>query len=320
MSAFTVLLTDRAWPSIDLERQILAEIDAELIEAPDGEEATLIALAPSADAIATCWAEVTANVINAAVKCRHIARLGIGLDNIDIAAATARGIPVTNVPDYCIAEVADHTLGLLLSLARRITQFDREAKAGTYDLRGAGPMYRLAGRTLGLLGFGRIGAAVRERALGFGLHVIAHTPSGNDHGTGCEMVSLDELLARSDYLSLHAPLNDTTHRILNAETFARIKRGLFLINTSRGGLIDQAALGAAIADGTVAGAGLDVFDPEPPDLDDPLIRNGRVIATPHAAFSSEESLLDLRERVCRQIVQVLQGERPSNVVNPEYAS
>lgn len=320
MSAFTVLLTDRAWPSIDLEREILGEIDAELIEAPDGEEATLIGLAPQADAIATCWAEVTSKVISAATKCRHIARLGIGLDNIDVAVATAHGIPVTNVPDYCISEVADHALGLLLSLARRIAQFDREAKHGRYDLRGAGPMYRLAGRTLGLLGYGRIGTAVRERALGFGLHVIAHTPSGNDHGTGCEMVSLDDLLARSDYLSLHAPLNETTHRILNAESFGRLKRGAFLINTSRGGLIDQAALSTALSNGTVVGAGLDVFDPEPPDLDDPLIRDGRVIVTPHAAFSSEESLLDLRERVCRQIVQVLQGGRPSNLVNPEYAS
>ncbi|HSG71508.1 MAG TPA: C-terminal binding protein [Planctomycetaceae bacterium] len=317
MSQYSVLLTDRAWPSLDLERELLAKVGAELIEAPDGDEATLCELANSADAIATCWAHVTGRVIEAAPKCKIVARLGIGLDNIDIEAATRRSIPVTNVPDYCVPEVADHTLALLLALVRKISHFDREIKQGRYDLLAAGPMNRLEGQTLGLLGFGRIARAVRTRSLAFGLNVIAHSNSGNDYGTGCEMVSLEELLSRSDIVSLHVPLTQQTHRLIDTERLSVLKPGAILINTSRGGLIDQAALLESLIAGHLAGAGLDVYDPEPPDLSDPLIRHPRVIATPHAAFTSEESLRDLRTRVCGQISDILCGRRPEQVVNPE---
>lgn len=318
MSCYTVLLTDRAWPSVALEQKLLAEVDAELLEAPDTDEATLIELAADADVIATCWGEVTENVIRATTRCRLIARLGIGLDNIHVPTATERGIPVTNVPDYCVPEVADHTLALLLALTRRVCQFDRQAKAGQYDLLSAGPMFRLAGRTLGLLGFGRIARAVRERAVAFGLRVIAHTPSGNDYGTGCEMVSLERLLEESDYLSLHAPLGDDTRHLLDSTALAKLKQGVFLVNTSRGPVIDETALWEGIQSGRIAGAGLDVFEEEPPDLAQPLFRDKRVVATPHAAFTSEESLIDLRTRVCGQIVQILQNEEPEYVVNPGY--
>lgn len=317
MNQYSVLLTDRAWPSLDLERELLAKVGAELIEAPDGDEETLCELAKSADAIATCWAHVTARVIESAPKCKIVARLGIGLDNIDIETATQRSIPVTNVPDYCVPEVADHTLALLLALVRKISHFDREIKQGRYDLLAAGPMNRLEGRTLGLLGFGRIARAVRTRALAFGLNVIAHSNSGNDYGTGCEMVSLEELLSRSDIVSLHAPLTQQTHQLIDSERLSVLKPGAILINTSRGGLIDQAALLEALAAGHLAGVGLDVYDPEPPELSDPLIRHPRVIATPHAAFTSEESLRDLRTRVCGQISDILSGRRPEQVVNPE---
>lgn len=318
MSApYRVLLTDRAWPSLDLEREILASANAELIEAPDDSEQTLVSLAEDVDAIATCWAQVTQRVIEAAPKCRIVARLGIGLDNIDIPTATRLKIPVTNVPDYCIPEVADHTMGLILALNRKIAFFDREAKQGRYDLRSAGPMNRLAGQTLGLIGFGRIARAVRERALGFGLDVLAHSPSGNDYGTGCKMVSLSELLAKSDYLSLHAPSSKSTHHLLNADTLSQMKSGAFLVNTSRGGLIDHKALWESVQSGQLSGVALDVFDPEPPNLEDPLYSDDRVIVTPHAAFTSEESLCDLRTRACKQILAVFQGEQPANLVNPE---
>ena len=208
-------------------------------------------------------------------------------------------------------------MSLLLSLSRKIAQFDREAKQGIYDLSGAGPMFRLQGRTLGLLGFGRIARAVRERALSFGLQVIAHSPSNKDYDTRCAMVSFEELLSQSDYLSLHAPHTCESHQIINAETLSLMKPGSMLLNTSRGGLVDHSALWEAIQSDQLAGAGLDVFDPEPPDLSLPLYRDHRVIVTPHAAFTSEESLIDLRTRVCHQILQTLQGEKPANVVNPE---
>jgi len=315
--SFRVLLTDRAWPTPDLEREILAQGNAELIEAPDDSEQTLIGLAADADAIATCWAQVTSQVIDAAPRCRVIARLGIGLDNIDVSAATARKIPVTNVPDYCIPEVADHSIALLLSLTRKIAYFDHEAKQQRYDLRAAGPMYRLRGKTLGLVGFGRIARAVRQRALSFGLTVIAHSASNRDYDTGCEMVAWEDLLSRSDYLSLHAPLTSQTRHLFDARAFQAVKTGVFLINTSRGGLIEHGALREAIEAGRVAGAGLDVFEPEPPDLSGPLFQDQRVIVTPHAAFTSEESLIDLRTRVCHQIMGVLQNVKPENLVNPE---
>ena len=317
MSKYSVLLTDRAWPSLDLERELLAKVDAELIEAPDDSEETLCELAKSADAIATCWAQVTARVIESAPKCKIVARLGIGLDNIDIEAATRRSIPVTNIPDYCVTEVAEHTMGLLLALVRKISHFDREIKQGRYDLPAAGPMNRLEGQTLGLVGFGRIAQAVRDRALGFGLNVIAHSNSGKDYGTGCEMVSLKELLSRSDVVSLHAPLTEKSHQLMNSETFSVLKEGAFLINTSRGGLIEEVALRNAIESGRLRGAGLDVFDPEPPDLDNPLLQHPNVIVTPHAAFTSEESLCDLRTRVCAQICEIFTGNRPEHVVNPK---
>jgi D-3-phosphoglycerate dehydrogenase len=311
-----VLITDRAWADSDIEREILADIGAEVVEAPDAEESTLIELAAACAAIATCWAPVTARVIDAAVDCRLIARMGIGLDNIDVDAATRRKIPVTNVPDYCVEEVSDHALALLLALARNIGFFHLAAKQGRYDLQAAGPMRRLAGQTLGLLGLGRIGRLVARKAGAFGLNVIAHTRSGDDQGTAARMVSLADLLAESDFLSFHAPLTPETACVINASALQRMKPTAFLINTSRGGLIDHDALWDAIRHGRLAGAALDVFDPEPPDLAQPLYRHERVIVTPHAAFVSEESVVELRSRVAHQIADCLSGRTPENVINP----
>lgn len=313
--ALRALFTDRPWGNSDLEREILAPIGVEVIEATNGDESTLVALAKEADAIATCWAKVTENVIAAAPRCRIICRMGIGLDNIALPAATARSIPVTNVPDYCIEEVADHTLALLLALSRNIGFYHLRTKRGEYDLKAGPPMRRLAGQTLGLLGLGRIGRRVAEKARGLGLRVIAHTRSGDDHGTGCPMVSLDTLFQESDFLSLHAPLTPATRHILDERALRQMRPHAVVLNTSRGPLIDPEALATALRENRIAGAGLDVFEPEPPDLADPLYRDERVIVTPHAAFVSEDSLIDLRQRVARQIAARLTGSVPENVVN-----
>jgi D-3-phosphoglycerate dehydrogenase len=287
----------------------------EVIAAPDGKEATLAELARNVDAIATCWAKITATIIDAAPRCRLIARMGIGLDNIDVAHATALQIPVTNVPDYCVTEVADHTFALILACVRNVGFFHNHIKRGEYNLTAGPPMHRLEGRTLGLIGFGKTAQAVYQRAKGFGLKVIASSSSSNDYGIGCAMAPLDQLLAKSDVISLHAPLTTQTKHILNRESLARCKPGVFIINTSRGGLIDQSALHESLVSGRVAGAGLDVFDPEPPDVNTPLLKDERVIATPHAAFVSEESLIELRERVAHQILDILQGRTPPHIVN-----
>lgn len=314
---FRVLLTDRAWPDSSIEQQELSAIGAELVEAPDSHEDTLIRLAADVDAIMTCWAPVTEAVIRRATRCRHIARLGIGLDNIDVAAATERRIRVTNVPDYCVEEVADHTWALLLSAARKVAFFHHRTKHGEYRLQAGGAMRRLRGRVLGLVGLGRIGQAVAKRANPFGLQTIAWTKSGNDHGTGCRMVPLPELLATSDFISLHVPLTPETRHLLNRESLALLKPSAVVINTSRGGLIDPVALWEALHADQLAGAALDVFEPEPPDLSQPLFRDERVIVTPHAAFWSSESLDELRHRTALQIVATLAGGCPENIVNPQ---
>lgn len=318
--SWRVLLTDRAWPDSSIEQRELAAVDAQLIEAPDGSEATLTRLVVDADAIMTCWAPVTEAVVRAAAKCRHIARLGIGLDNIAVSVATERGIRVTNVPDYCVEEVADHTLALLLACARKVAFFHLRTKAGEYRLQAGGPLRRLRGSVLGIVGMGRIGRAVMERARAFGFEVIAWTRSGSDHGRGARMVELPELLRLSDFVSLNVPLTAETRHLLNRETLALLKPTAFVVNTSRGGLIDHAALWDSLQSHRIAGAALDVFEPEPPDLSQPLFQDERVIVTPHSAFVSAESLMDLRVRVARQVAATLSGGVPENMVNPQIDS
>jgi D-3-phosphoglycerate dehydrogenase len=315
---FRVLLTDRAWPDAEIERAVLREVDAELIEAPATDEPTLMRLAADADAIATNWAKVTDRVIQSAPRCRIVARLGIGIDNIAVETATELGIPVTNCPDYCVSEVSDHALGLLLACARRIGFFHWRTKQGEYNLGAAPLMRRLSEQTVGLIGLGHIGQVLARKLQALGAKLIAYTPSGSDHGTGCRMVSLDDLLHQSDFISLHAPLTPQTRHLIGSAAMARMKPTAYLINTSRGGLIDADALWLALQENRLAGAALDVFDPEPPDLSQPLYRDERVIVTPHAAFVSAESLAQLRRQAMSQVVQALRGERPQNLINPKF--
>ena len=317
---FRVLITDRAWPDTSIEREVLTTIEADVVEPASTDEAALITAASDVDAVATNWAKVTEAVIRASGRCQTIARFGIGVDNIDVSAATALGIPVTNCPDYCVSEVSDHALGLLLACARRIGFFHLRTKSGEYSLSAAPPMQRIAGQTLGLVGLGHIARALVPKAQSLGLNVIAHTTNGNDYGTGVRMVAFDELLATSDYVSLHAPLNNSTRGLFGREAFAKMKPTAYLINTSRGGLVDEGALLEALQQNRVAGAALDVFNPEPPDLSGPLFRDERVLVTPHAAFVSEQSVRQMRTQAMEQVVAVLSGQRPNNVINPQIYS
>ena len=312
---FRVLMTDRAWPDTAIETAILQAADAELIEAPATDEATLTCLAADVDAIATTWARVTDMVIRSSTRCRVISRFGIGLDNIAVTTAKELGIPVTNCPDYCVSEVSDHALGLIRACARRIGFFHWRTKRGEYNLGAATTMRRLSGQTVGLIGLGRIARELVPKMRALGLNVLAHTPSGFDHGTGCQMVALSELLKTSDFVSLHAPLVAESRHLMNAERLSQMKTTAYLINTSRGGLVDPIALWEALQKNKIAGAALDVFEPEPPDLSDPLYCDERVIVTPHAAFVSAESLIAMRTQAIEQVVQALRGERPNNVVN-----
>jgi D-3-phosphoglycerate dehydrogenase len=319
MSRFRVLITDYAWPDVEIERRTLAEIDAELIVAAKSQQdaAGLAALAKEhqVDAIMTNWAKVPQAVIEASPKVRIVSRLGIGLDNIDVAYCTSRRIPVTNIPDYCLIEVAEHALALLLALSRKVAFYHHETKAGRYQLQAGPKLRRIEGQTLGIVGLGNIGRKLAEKALGIGLTVIATSRSGKSGIPGVSIVPLEELLASSDYVSLHVPMTRETRHMIGAAQLAQMKPSAYLINTARGGLIDTPALAVALAAGKLAGAALDVQDPEPPDLSQPPYNDPRVIITPHAAFVSEESLADLRLRVARQVAARLTGGVPQNVVN-----
>jgi D-3-phosphoglycerate dehydrogenase / 2-oxoglutarate reductase len=318
-----VLLTDYAWADLDIERSILRDANAELVVAKEQDALSLARLAADCDAIMTNWAKVPEQVIAAAPRCKIIARLGIGLDNIDVAAATRRGIIVTNVPDYCVIEVAEHALALLLSLSRKVAFYHHETKAGRYQLQSGPVLRRIEGQTLGIIGLGNIGRCLAEKAVPLKLRVLTTGRARKTHDelpsgvTWCEM---DELLERSDYLSLHVPLTPETRHLIGAPQLARMKPSAYIINTSRGGLIDHAALNAAIKSEKLAGAALDVQDPEPPDLSQPPFNDPRVIVTPHAAFVSIESLENLRSRTARQVTACLQGSIPENVVNHSVLS
>lgn len=316
MPAFNVLLTDYAWDDLDIEREILSRIDARLLVAENSDAASLVALAPQADAILTCWAQVPSAVIAAAPRCRIIARLGIGLDNIDVDFATSRRIVVTNVPDYCLTEVAEHSLALILALARKVAWYHLATKQGRYNLHDGPPLARLAGKTLGIVGLGSIGRELARRALALGMRVVATSRRRHRPLEGVAWRSLEELLAESDYVSLHVPSTPDTRHLIGAPQLELMKPTACLINTARGALVDEAALAAALAAGKIAGAALDVQQQEPPPLDSPPLNDPRVIVTPHAAFASTESLIELRTRAARQVADRLSGQRPENVVNP----
>lgn len=307
--------TDYPWADAEVERAILAEADCTLDESPDNQEETLAKRVGDAGVILTCWAPVTARVIDAAPNCRHIVRTGIGLDNIDVAHATAKGIVVTNVPDYCIEEVAEHALAMVFALGRKIADGHLATKQGRYDLVASLPIERIGGKTLGIVGLGRTGKLLAEKAMAIGMKVIG-TNRSKLTPEGVRWCPLEALLAESDYVSLNCPHSVETNHLINATTLAQMKPSAFLINTSRGGLVDHPALAAALEAGQLAGAALDVQDTEPPDLSAAPYTDPRVIVTPHTAFVSSDSIHELRTRVARQAVDFLQGRRPEMVVNP----
>ena len=315
-----VLITDYVWPSLDPEREILEAGGFELVIAPDGSADTLTHLARDVDAIMFCFAKVPAQVLRAAEKCVVASRYGIGVDNIDIAACTELGIVVTNVPDYCVDEVSEHTLGMMLALNRRFLPHDRQVKAGGWaKVKLDQPMRRMNGATLGIIGYGRTGRAIARKAQALGMHVLAHSPSlrpGQDTGVAVG-ATLEDLLRTSDFVTVHVPLTPQTRGMIGRKQIESMKPGAILINAARGGLVDELALADALASGHLAGAGLDVMEPAPPDPGHPLLRQENVIITPHTAFFSQASTLELETRTAREVVRVADGGEPENFINPE---
>lgn len=318
MSRPTVLVTDYAWPSLEIEREVLAEVGAELLVAETGAEAELIELAPMADAIITNWKRLPAAALDAAPRCVVVSRYGVGVDNIPVEHATTLGILVANVPDFCIEEVSDHALALLLACARRVVAFARATREGRWELAPGHGMSRLRGQTLGLVGFGNIARALAAKVGGLGLRVLAYTPRLQPGALdGVERTNdLDRLLAESDYVSLHAPATPETRGLIGEPQLRQMKPSAYLINTSRGALVDEVALVRALSEGWIAGAALDVLAEEPPRSDHPLLSHENAIVTPHAAFYSETAIAEVETKAARNVADVLGGRVPATVVNP----
>ena len=316
-----VAVTDHVFPDLDQEREILTRAGHELRferNAVSVDEVT-VAVA-GADAVLNCYSKMPGDVIRTLDRCRIIARYGIGVDTIDLDAANERGIVVTNVPDYCIDEVSDHALSLALALARGVTLLDRRVRTGSWTPTDARPLHRIRGRTLGLVGFGRIARALAVKAAALGYHVVATDPYVADDAVrdaGVEPLSFDELLERADVVSMHVPLTDESHHLFGSEALARMKPGAILVNTSRGPLVDTAALRDALASGHLGGAALDVLEQEPPAPDEPLLLRDDVVMTPHAGFYSEESVRELQRKAVEQVVDALAGRRPTYALNAD---
>ncbi len=304
------------------EQRILDEVGAELVPVSIA-PADLVNHVAGADGLIATSAPVTAAVIEAMPNCRGIIAASIGFDHIDLAAATARGIKVANVPDFCIREVANHTMGLLLACTRKIPRLNAATHAGKWDRTIFQPMAPIHGETMGLISFGRIARQVAKRAQAFELNVIAYDPyvdAATAADFGVELVPLEDLLRRSDYVSVHVPRTPETINLIGAPELALMKPTAMIFNTGRGGVIDEAALAAALRSGQLAGAGLDVFAHEPIDQDNPLLGIETAILTPHAAGYSELSIKTVRQSAATEMARILAGELPVNLVNPEVAA
>jgi D-3-phosphoglycerate dehydrogenase len=300
----------------------LAEVPARVTSLPFlGTEDEMIARTRDADALVTSSSPVTRGVMGALEGLKVVARTGVGYDVIDVRAATELGVVVVNIPDIWVREVANHALALLLAWNRKIITLDRQVHAGVWSAGVPGERTgALHGETVGIVGLGNIGSAFARRVAAFETKVIAHDPYVDDArfaALGVERVSLEALAERADYVSVHTLLNEGTRHLIGEAFFRRMKPTAILINTSRGPVVDEAALAKALAEKRLAGAALDVWEQEPIAADNPLLRMDNVIATPHAAYFSTAAVAQVPRRCGEELARALTGRRPLNVVNPE---
>jgi D-3-phosphoglycerate dehydrogenase len=314
-NARLVVALDDGYATYDQEQELLAKVGARFDLRPcRRNEALALDAVRDADVVLVRESPVSQPVIDAMVHCKAIIRYGIGVDNIDQSAASARRIMVANVPDYGTDEVSSHTVALALAVSRRLWLHDREVREGRWSTGVLQPMFRLRGRTLGLVGFGRIARMTLEKFAGFGFgRVLVHDPRA-ELPAGVERTDMDTLCAESDVISLHAPLNDGTRRLINEERIARMRPTAIVVNTARGGLVDTDALYAALAERRILGAGLDVFEQEPPG-DHKLFMLDNVVVTNHMGWYSEEAMRDLQRKTAEEAVRVLNGQTPLNWLN-----
>lgn len=318
-AGYRVVVSDVKRPDLAVEREVFAGRDVALDQGQYHSEAAVVEAARDAHGlVCDSGTPVTADVLDACPSLLVVVRAGVGLDNVDVAAATERDVHVCHVPDYAVDEVSTHACGLLLGLARRLFTYRADVRAGNWDWQAAPMPPRLADRTLGVVAFGRIGSRAAEKAAPFFGETVVDDPYVEDatiRAAGFEPVGFEELLARADAVTVHTPLTEETRGLFDADAFAAMGEDVLLVNTSRGGVVDEAALLAALADGTVAGAGLDVLATEPP-ADRELVEHPRVAVTPHVAWYSAESADEVRRTAARQVLSVLDGEEPAHAVEP----
>ena len=313
----TVLQTDFAWPDVEIERAVIEDAGHTLVTGPSEalppERIEALVAEHDPEAIMTCWAEVSAAAIASPAKLAIVQRIGVGLDNIAVAAASERGAWVANVPDYCVEEVSDHAVAMIMGWLRGGVSFDRQVKAGRWNP-AAAELRRAANLTGGILGYGRIGQASTRKLVGIGMTVLAHDIVPPREAGLARLVDKDELLARSDVILVHLPLTSDTEHLIDAQFLARVRPGALLVNVSRGPVVDSRALIEALQQGPLAAAALDVVEGEP-DPPAELVARADVVAPPHVAFSSDASLAELRRRSAEEVVRVLAGEPPENPCN-----
>ncbi len=313
MPRLLIAITDSPFPSLDPAKQALARLDPEyrMAKSPSAED--VLAVARDADAVLVTYAKLPGELLRELKHCKAIGRFGLGVDNIDLLAAKQLGIAVNYVPDYCLREVSDHAMALLLALARKVPFSNKLVQSGRWEVPPITPLHRLDGQTLGLVGFGNIPRALAPKAKAFGLRVVVHDPFVPEDvlaASAVEDASLDALLGMSDFVSIHAPLLPATRGLFDAETFRKMKKGAYLINTARGPLVDETALVAALDSGHLGGAALDVVTTEPLAKDSKLLGRDNVILTPHTAFYSVEALEELQTKCASDVARVLSGEKP----------
>ena len=316
-----VVITDNRHPAIiHIEKAVLEEGGAEVFVCQCKTEDELIAQCRDAEGMINSRSKITRKVIEALEKCQIIVRHGIGVDTIDVEAATERGILVANVPDYCIEEVSTHALALILACARKVVAGYECVKGGKWDLNLVKPVYRMAGRKAGILGFGRIAKSLAKKVQALGCEALVFDPYVTDEEVrnwGGRKVDWDTFLKEADFISIHTPLTKETRKLLGEKEFRSMKPSAYVINTARGEIIDEKALVKALNEGWIAGAALDVLEKEPVEASNPLLSMNKVILTPHISFYSEESLQELLRKSAQEVVRVLKGQLPNSLVNPQ---
>ncbi|MDN5686932.1 MAG: C-terminal binding protein [Brachybacterium sp.] len=315
-----IVITDLDQDRTTEEEAVAEAAGVQLVLRQARTEDEVIAAAQGADGLLVQYAPISDRVLEALPTVRAIGRYGVGVDTIDLAAATAHGVAVSNVPDYGTEDVSDHAVALAVTLSRGIVELDRNLREGTYSLVPVKPLHRLSTRTVGVIGLGRIGAATARKARALGFSVQGCDPmraAGTTTEDGIAVRTRDEVLSTSDVLSIHVPLTEGTRHLITTSTLARMRPGSLLVNTSRGGVVDTDAVVEALRSGHLGGAGLDVFETEPLPVDSPLRECPTAVLTPHASWYSEESETELKRRVIENVVEVLAGRTPRNILNPE---